>query len=53
MIALHGAKHVKLIKKHSDHYKDCNKTYEDWNYYLKYMEVRNKYFIFECEKCEK
>ena len=27
--------------------------YEECKYYLEYMEVRKKIFIFACEKCEK
>ena len=40
-------------KKLSDYCKDCNKIYEDSKFYLEYIEVRKKHFLFGCEKCEK
>ena len=35
-----GVKYVKLVKKLSDYYKDCNKIYAHCKYYLEKIEVR-------------
>ena len=40
-------------KKLSDYCKDCNKIYEDSKFFLEYIEVRKKHFLFGREKCEK
>ena len=35
------------------YFKKCKKIYEDCKYSLKYVQVRKKYIIFECLRCEK
>ena len=38
----------------SDYCKECIKMYEDSDCFLQYKKaMKNKYFMFECLKCEK
>ena len=51
IFAMNGMEYAKLIKDFQ--IKECYKRYENWKCCLKYVEVREEKFIFECEKCEK